>query len=139
MDAQMSANERSCLRCGYRGYTDETVCPQCRGKLVTTSSVQARGGVLVICGIFLTVVISIVGLLVANVIRSGNSGRVSFKGTQQQMLMIFGIFGLVFAFGLASIISGVWLLVFGKRNKVLTGIVIALGALFYIAGYFFAD
>jgi MFS family permease len=42
------------------------------------------------------------------------------------MLMIFGIFGLVLAFGFTSMVAGFWQVRYGRRNKSLVKIMLAI-------------
>jgi hypothetical protein len=53
------------------------------------------------------------------------------------MLMMFGVFGLVTLFGVVALVTGLWQLIFGKRNKLLTWVVLGLGAVFVIGGLAF--
>jgi MFS family permease len=52
-----------------------------------------------------------------------------FTGTPEQALVILGLFGLVIAFGVGSIASGLWQIATGRRNK---WIFIAMLALFVV-------
>jgi hypothetical protein len=44
-------------------------------------------------------------------------GGERFTGTVEQGRFILGLFGLVIVFGLTSVVSGVWQIVTGRRNK----------------------
>ena len=56
---------------------------------------------------------------------SPNSAR--FTGTPEQFRMILGLFGLIFIFGLAS-------LIFGRRKMLLIWLILGLGAALIVAG-----
>jgi len=63
---------------------------------------------------------------------SPNSAR--FTGTPEQFRMILGLFGLIFIFGLASLIGGLWQLIFGRRKMLLIWLILGLGAALIVAG-----
>ena len=73
------------------------------------------------------------------IVREGaETGHSRFTGTQEQLMTIFGIIGLVILFGFVSLITGAWQLIVGCRNKVFTwlaagfGIAMLAGAAFVI-------
>ena len=67
---------------------------------------------------------------------NNNDPRAStkFTGTENDMLFMFAIFGLVFFIGLTSFVAGLWQVIFGKRNLILVWIMLALGGIFFIVG-----
>ena len=58
----------------------------------------------------------------------------SFSGTRMEAVMIFGILGIVWVFGLTSLAGGIWQARHGRRNKKLTAIILWLGAAFMVIG-----
>ena len=125
---------RSCYKCGYFGETSNTVCPQCRRTLFTSTNTRIRGGLLAVIGMALMTFAAY--LLVWVIAAFGNSGSTGprFNGTPQEKLMIVALFSALILFGLFSLITGAWQLIFGRRNRVLAwtvvgiGIVLAVGA-----------
>ena len=57
-----------------------------------------------------------------------------FTGSESDMTFMFGIFGLVFFFGLTAFVAGLWQIIFGRRNVWLIWIMLGLGAIFFIIG-----
>ena len=134
MTKDLAPKQRSCYKCGYFAETVETICPQCKLSLFTTTNTRIRGGLLAAIGLFL---IAVVGyLMIWSFSAFGNTGTAGpkFTGTQQEKLMIVAVFSTLILFGFFSLITGGWQLFFGRRNRVLAwsvvglGIVLAVGA-----------
>ncbi|MGA9996193.1 MAG: hypothetical protein WBP93_12315 [Pyrinomonadaceae bacterium] len=132
----MMSDSFNCFRCGYTTDTPTAQCPRCGRRLRSASQVRAFGVLLVVLGGFLVIAIGGISILVVGAIsqtgKSGSSAR--FTGGPGDVLFIFGIFGLVFSFGLASIAGGVWQILFGRANKILSYLILGLGAIFFIIG-----
>jgi len=62
------------------------------------------------------------------------AGKGRFTGTQQEKLLIFGLFGVLLTFGFWSFVTGLWQVVTGRRNKILAWLVVGLGLLISIGG-----
>ena len=117
----------------------EKLCPRCHKRLHTRTEIRTLGGVLATLGTFLIVVMGAITIWsVGMVSNSGKPGSTSrFTGTKDQMYLMFAIFGFVLLFGFASLIAGLWQLVFGRRNMLLIYAILGLGALFLIGGTIF--
>ena len=63
-------------------------------------------------------------------------GGTGFKGTREQALLIFGLFGLVITFGLGSVASGLWQLVTGRRSRWLFVAMLALFVVVMLYAWF---
>ncbi len=50
-----------------------------------------------------------------------------FTGTEPEKLMIVGRFSMLIVFGFFALVTGGWQLVFGRRNRVLSWSVVAVG------------
>ena len=53
------------------------------------------------------------------------------------LLLVFGIFAAVIAFGLNAIAGGLWMLIAGKRSRVFVWLMWATLALIFVAGAIF--
>lgn len=61
--------------------------------------------------------------------RTADPTGAKFNGDEQQKLVILGLFGVLFAFGLISFATGVWQVVFGRRSKPFVWAMVAIAAL----------
>lgn len=88
---------------------------------------------MVLCGLILVVMLSYISLWALSS-GDGTSGS-RFNGTQQEKLMIFGLFGVIILFGFGSFVTGMGQLITGRRNKTLAWAVVAVGlGVFAIGG-----
>ena len=127
----------SCYKCGFQAETAAGICPQCKGQLQTSRSIRIRGFLLALCGGFLMIFMAYIGLWMLGAATTTNPLGPKFTGTVEQARMIAALVALVIIFGLSSFITGVWQLVFGKRNHLFVWGICALAALlFLLAGYF---
>lgn len=125
----MIEKERSCYRCGYRETTALSVCPQCRDYMHTATSTRVRGGLLAIIGIFLIVFMGYLMIWAFAAFSNVNGPGARFTGTREERLMIIGLFSTLIVFGLMSLGTGVWQLIIGRRNRVLTWVLLGIGGL----------
>lgn len=116
-DPVQVARDRSCYKCGYYASTPLTVCPQCRSVLFTYTSTRVRGGLLVLIGIILMAMMTKILLWELAAFANTNSLNARFNGTEQQKMLIFCLFVVLILFGFASFATGIWQLIFGRRNK----------------------
>lgn len=135
----LSAEGRSCFKCGYE--TDDPIeqCPQCGRRLRKARTVRRLGWVLVLLGAFLvlfmgTITVGLIRLIAA---AQAPDAQVHFNGSPEMLLLIYGIFGLVILFGVVSMVGGIWQIRYGKQNKKLAYIVLAMGLLFLVIGWVF--
>lgn len=112
------------------------VCPQCRGSMQKSSTIRRSGWVLVCTGSFLILLMAGLTVIMANIMLNPGDSRTSshFTGTSQDAMFMFGVFGLVFAIGFASLAAGIWQVKYGKRNMKLTIAVLGLAILFIVIG-----
>lgn len=73
---------------------------------------------------------SALGIYLGGIIaQSGEPGETTrFTGGPQEVALIVAVFGLVIAFGLASMAGGIWQIKYGKPNRKL------MVAMFLVAG-----
>lgn len=124
---------RICYKCDHETHEPVERCPRCGHKRVlTTTGVRALGGVLVGAGLFLVVFMGAITVIVAGIVANSADPNATtrFEGGTKELALIFGLFGLVIAFGAASIVGGAMQLARGRRSKtmlrVIMGIFVAL-------------
>ena len=121
-----------CYKCDYESDQVLTDCPECGKRMRPAAQVKVLGWILLLLGTFLVLFMGAITFVVASIIsRTGEPGSTqSFNGGPKEILMIFGIFGLVLAFGFASMVAGFWQVRYGRRSKhlvkIMVGIAIAL-------------
>ncbi|HYG12174.1 MAG TPA: hypothetical protein VD835_19665 [Pyrinomonadaceae bacterium] len=110
----------SCYSCGHVTNEVTTSCPKCGRRLRTAKQVRRLGWLQLLIGVFL---VGMMGTITYNLtplmFPSGatGSGGARFTGTTEQAQLILALFGMVIAFGLGSILSGIWQIKTGRRNK----------------------
>ncbi len=99
-------------------------CPRCRkNHFLNASSIRTRGTILIVIGLFLVafmggIAIFVAALLFGSASQNASSAR-RLNDEIPMLILIYGIFALVIAFGLNSLISGLWMIATGRRNRVL--------------------
>jgi hypothetical protein len=123
-----------CYKCDYESAEPLMHCPRCGHLLRTASQVRRLGWVLAATGAFLLVFMTGIMVLIAYIMaQTGKPGSTaSFNGGALEAAMIFGILGLVWVFGLTGLITGIWQIKHGRRNRNLTRIILWLGAAFLV-------
>ncbi|HEX8131748.1 MAG TPA: hypothetical protein VF527_21815 [Pyrinomonadaceae bacterium] len=119
----------SCYSCGHVTNEVTAQCPKCGRRLRTAKQVRRLGWVQLLIGLFLvglmgTITYNLAPLMFPAVESRGAGAR--FTGTPEQAFLILALFGLVIVFGLGSILSGLWQIKTGRRNKWLFVIMIVL-------------
>lgn len=130
----------SCYSCGH--VTNEVVstCPKCGRRLRTAKQVRRLGWLQLAIGVFLvglmgTITYNLAPLMFPLTAETGDRGA-RFTGTPEQAQLILALFGMVIAFGLGSIFSGLWQIKTGRRNKWLfIGMVLLFIVLIFFSWY----
>lgn len=131
MDKSNEIISRVCPKCNEIVNTSETVCSTCGRKMMPASRIKMLGWLSLGCGVFLIGLMSWLSFWIYNAItRSGEPGQGTFRGGPEIIGFIIVVFGLVLTFGLFAVISGLWQIIYGKRNKILSLVVIILGIAF---------
>ena len=86
------------------------------------------GMALVIIGAGLSAGMAYLILVIANIMRERGRGlTTAFTGTPREAGLIFGILGLVLVIGLTSMSTGLWQVIFGRPNRLLSMAVLVTG------------
>ena len=101
----------------------------------SSRTVRILGILQIITGLFLAVFIGIIAFNLAPQLLRPNertSSGSSFTGTPQQATLILGLFGLIITFGLGSVLSGLYQIATGRRNRWIIFIVLGLAVILYV-------
>ena len=119
---------RKCFSCGYETTSAIRRCPQCNRGLRTVQQVRVTGMALVIIGAGLSAGMAYLILVITNIMRERGRGlTTAFTGTPREAGMIFGILGLVLVIGITSLSAGLWQVIFGRPNRLLSMTVLVTG------------
>jgi hypothetical protein len=131
--------ESECFKCSFRGRVDRTACPRCGKRLYTESNIRMRGVLLIAIGIFLALFMGAIAvgvfLLLASV-RDKDSVR-RINDSLPMLIGVFGIFAAVIAYGVNSVVMGLWQAITGRRNKALIWLMWAMLSVMLIGGAVF--
>ena len=125
------------LRCGYAVPGRVDTCPRCGRKMRSSRTVRAYGAVMMVCGIILLGMMgTITVLLWPQLMNPGRemAGGTTFTGSAGDAEMILWLFGLVLLFGLVALLTGLWQVATGRRNRWVAIIAVALGAAIFVYG-----
>ena len=116
----MIEESSSCYSCGHVTHEVVDKCPKCGRRLRTAKQVRRLGWLQLAIGVFLvglmgTITYNLAPLMLQTSGAAGGAAR--FTGTPEQAQLILGLFGMVIAFGLGSIVSGLYQIKTGRRNK----------------------
>ena len=128
---------RSCYTCGYFAETSAVKCPKCSSVMHTATATRIRGLLMMLCGVLLFAIIGYISIWMLDVIYNGGPGRAQFTGTEKEKYSIFVLFAAIIAFGVGSFITGAWQAAFGRRNKILSWVLVAFGVMIFAGGLAF--
>ena len=74
-----------------------------------------------------------VGILLAGAAKNPDSAR-KIADDQLTLIAIYGLFALIIVLGLHFVVSGGWMVIFGKRNRVLVWIMWVFIAAVFVTG-----
>lgn len=131
---QSLARQRSCYTCGFQAVTPELRCPRCKRMLQTSMSIRIRGAVLTLCGIILAAMMGYLSIWTMRVFSNPEGSGARFTGTNEQKMIIIGLFGSLLLFGAVCILTGMWQVILGRRNRTFNRAVIAAAVLVAIGG-----
>ena len=118
----MVAESSSCYSCGHITHEVVNKCPKCGKRLRTAKQVRFLGWLQLAIGVFLvglmgTITYNLAPLMLQASDTVGTGSAARFTGTPEQAQLILGLFGMVIVFGLGSIVSGLYQIATGRRNK----------------------
>ena len=130
---------RQCFSCYYEGTTGDSTCPRCRKpkKFLTSSNIRTRGKVLIGVGIFLTLFMGAVAVGVAALLGVAMKNPESARKISDDIgivIAMYGLFAVLLAFGIQSIVSGSWMAFSGKRNRIIVWVMWTFLTLIILAG-----
>lgn len=102
----------------------------------TARFVRRLGWAQLVIGLFLVGLMGTITFIVAPImLQPGEIDRGStFTGSPEQAQLILGVFGLVIVFGLGTVVSGLWQIITGRRNRWIAIVMLGMIALLVIAG-----
>ncbi len=131
---------RSCFKCRFEGNVPRNICPRCGKRLYTATNVRWRGTILLLLGLFLIGLMGGIAVFVSMLLmqaaqRPENTAK--FNQDEHLFLMVYIVFAGVIGMGVAAAMSGIWMLIFGKRNRYLFWLFMALLFLTLVVGRIF--
>jgi len=112
---------RQCFNCNFEALSVNSVCPRCRkNKFFTSDNIRIRGVVAAVMGLFIAGLIGAVAVFVGSLLLAAIEDPASSKRiaeNQLTLLAIYGFFVLLIGLGLYFVAAGIWMLAFGKRNR----------------------
>ncbi|MDQ6787315.1 MAG: hypothetical protein M3033_10960 [Acidobacteriota bacterium] len=116
---------RVCAKCGYEADTAETKCPQCGRNLQTKTKVKILGVVILVLGISIAAMMATI-MASLHIIFNQPDKLQNFTGTESDLNYITAILGSMFIVGVSFAVTGLWQIIFGKRNRILVWLSLAL-------------
>src|SRR5882724_5406049 len=125
-----------CYRCKLENQAGFNQCAQCGGRVVSSKRARVLGVMLIVIGLFLALTMGGLTVFFASLmVHSGSPGSTgSFTGTPEQATAIFGLFGVIFAIGLTSLVGGIYQIKYGRRSlliQIFTFVLVGLVVLAY--------
>jgi len=116
---------RICPKCSFEANTAETKCPRCGRILMTQTKIRTLGILIAFLGAFIAAMMAYILSYVYGSINQSNES-LKFTGTETQALYIYAILGLTFTAGIFFVFTGLWQIIFGRRNRILVWISILI-------------
>lgn len=125
-----------CWSCGFQTHKYRSQCERCGAGLLSRRWSRRFGGVLVLCGLFITALMSAVLYFTAPMLL--NPGRsidgTRFDGSPAAALGVGLVLGVVWVFGATALGYGIWQMATGKRSRRVAQVMAAiLGGLLLLA------
>jgi hypothetical protein len=121
----------TCWACRHQTHQFVSHCPQCGASMQSRRWSRRFGGVLVLCGAFITAVMAaVLSYSVPRLLRPGvDIGGTRFMGSASFSLLVLGIMGVVLTFGVTTLLYGAWQVRSGGRSLRVVRFLIGLVAL----------
>jgi magnesium-transporting ATPase (P-type) len=126
----------SCPKCSFETSEVLAKCPNCGRRLQSKRKVKILGWVLLVLGTFLVIFMSGLGIYLGQIIAQSRTpgSTTRFTGGPNDVAIIMAVFGLVIAFGIATIAGGIWQIKYGRPNrKLMVVMFLVAGILIVIA------
>ena len=122
-----------CVSCDYQTTEKEKKCPKCGRRMRTAAQARRLGWFQIVLGTFLVALMGLITYVVSRaVLESGRPGAgVTYTGTRSDLMFAYGIFAVVTAIGVVSIAGGIMTIRYGKTNKLILFLIIALAVVFF--------
>jgi len=141
LDPTQPAEFRQCFKCNYEAVANPGPCPKCHcPKFLTAGDIRTRGILGILVGLFLVVFMGAIAVGVGILLLGAAKDPANAKKMNQQsaaFLFVAAIFAAVIAFGLNAIVGGIWMMAFGRRNRVFVWIMWATLILLFGFGAIF--
>lgn len=112
------AKTRVCYKCRYEESTSDTKCPRCGRILYTETKIRTLGALITFLGAVIAIMMAYILSFVYGSVNQSNAS-LRFTGTETQALYIYAILGLTFTAGIFFVFTGLWQVVFARRNRIL--------------------
>ena len=132
----VSAQFKSCSICAYEAVTDAVACPECGEVMQSETFTRLTGGFLLFAGLLLILLMGAVAkwFYESAAQRTGSGFGPGAPETANQFTLIYGLFALVIAFGLGSLIAGIYQLSTGRRPARLIELILLLAGVMFAVG-----
>ena len=119
---------RNCFGCDYKAVTDETRCPKCGRTMKSSAMIRTIGGSMTFMGLLLTGIMVWVFSALSGSERGAPTGRYgeTVRDASTDSLVFLILAAVVVMAGMGTI-TGLWLLVTGRRNLKLQWTTILMG------------
>lgn len=123
--------------CGQTFETKTETCPKCGGPMRRIGEAPWRGWVLVLCGLILVGMMGAILVAIGGDLREASTTGSSdgFTGTAQQAQMILYLFYTIIAFGLLSLINGIYQIVTGGQHKIFIVLSLVMVVVLFVVIY----
>lgn len=104
----------------------------------TAHGIRRRAWLLIgVGGVLLALMTALIAVAAFVIVRSGEPGASNrFDGGSAMNAFAFGALGLVWVFGLTALENGIWLLRYGKRNRLLVRLTLGICLALWLLGLF---
>ena len=128
-----------CMSCGYETHKFLSSCPQCGKGMLSKRWSRRFGWVLFLCGLFLAGLMgTIIYFTAPTMLRPGiDINGTRFSGTAEQGKFFLGIFGVVAAFGVTSMLYGLYQIKTGRRDKRVIYLLVGIFLLWWLVSMWF--
>lgn len=123
--------------CGQTFETRTETCPKCNGPMRRVGESPWRGWVLVLCGVILVGMMGAVLAAIGGDLREAVSTGASenFTGTAEQAQMILYLFYTIIAFGVLSLVNGIYQIVTGGQHRIFIVLSLVMVVVLFVVIY----